>query len=463
MNPGEIEILLVEDDPRFAQRIKRNLESEGFIIDWVERGDLAIEKIRAKAYHLLLTDIKMPGSSGIDLLEAVKIRPGFDPDLPVVMLTSIDSVETAVQSMRLGAADYIKKDAGRDEVIQRLHKVLGEARIHRENLDLKARISAGAISEGLVALSPAMAGLMSEIRELAPTPVTILIQGETGVGKEVIAREIHSLSGKPTDHWVAINCAALPEDDKFQSEVFGHERGAFTGASERKRGQFEQAENGTLFLDEVGELSLDSQAKLLRVLETGEFSRMGGTQTLQLKARILLATNKDLRREVQEGRFRNDLFFRISIAPITIPPLRRRHEDIEPLCRLLMQDYSRRYGKQPRQFSKAALERLQAYSWPGNVRELRNVVESLLVRGKTGEVGPDELRLEGPSQGGAAVVVQLPEQGMSLDEIERMAVEQALEKAGYNQSAAARLLQISPDRLAGRVKKFGLMRSNEGG
>ena len=457
-NQSITEILLVEDDPRFAQRLKKNLEGEGFQVEWVERGDLAVSRIQEKSFHLLLTDIKMPGMSGLELLETVKSSPALDPELPVIMLTSIDAVETAVQSMRLGASDYIKKDAERDEVIQRLVKVLGEARVRRENLELRARISAEVETGGLVALSPAMAGLYAEIRELAPTPVTLLIQGETGVGKEVVAREVHRLSGRRPDQWTAINCAALPEDDKFQSELFGHERGAFTGATERKRGMFEQAEDGTLFLDEIGELSLDSQSKLLRVLETGEFNRMGGTQTLRLRSRILLATNKDLRKEVQEGRFRSDLFFRISVAPITIPPLKQRVEDIEPLCRILMQDFARRYGRQPREFTGEALERLKTYTWPGNVRELRYVVEGLLIRGRTGEVLPTELRLEGPSPQTEDSVVRVPEEGISLEEIERLAVEQALERCGQNQSAAARLLQISPDRLAARVKKFGLGR-----
>lgn len=457
-NQPSAEILLVEDDPRFAQRMKKNLESEGFQVEWVERGDLAVKRIQEKSFNLLLTDIKMPGMSGLELLEAVKLNPALDPELPVIMLTSIDAVDTAVQSMRLGASDYIKKDAERDEVIQRLVKVLGEAQVRRENTELRARISAEVETGGLVAISPAMMGLYAEIRELASTPVTLLIQGETGVGKEVVAREIHRLSGRRPDQWTAINCAALPEDDKFQSELFGHERGAFTGATERKRGMFEQAEDGTLFLDEVGELSLDSQSKLLRVLETGEFNRMGGTQTLQLRARILLATNKDLRKEVQEGRFRSDLFFRISVAPITIPPLKQRTEDIDPLCRILMQDFARRYGRQPREFSTGALERLKAYTWPGNVRELRNVIEGLLIRGRTGEVMAEELRLEGPSLQSEGAWIRLPDEGIPLEEIERLVVEQALERTGYNQSAAARLLQISPDRLAARVKKFGLGR-----
>jgi DNA-binding NtrC family response regulator len=251
----------------------------------------------------------------------------------------------------------------------------------------------------------------------------------------------------------------LPEDDKFQSEVFGHERGAFTGATERKRGQFERAGEGTLFLDEVGELSLDSQSKLLRVLETGEFTRMGGSQTLQLRARVLLATNKDLRREVEEGKFRQDLFFRISVAPITVPPLRRRIEDIEPLCEIMLRDYANRYGKNPRPIGREAYARLKSYSWPGNVRELRNVIEGVLIRAKSGEVSSDELRLEGPTLSSADRLVHLPPEGASLEEIERSAVEQALRLSNRNQSAAARLLRISPDRLASRVKKFGLKES----
>ena len=455
-SPVPVDLLLVEDDERFAKRMVRNLESEGFRVQWVPRGDEALNRVKASSFHLLLADIKMPGMNGLELLEAIKRNPGVDPDLPVIMLTSIDAVETAVESMQLGAADYIQKDAERGEIIQRIHRVLEDAKVRREYHELRAQLSAQSEETSIVAKSPAMSAFLSEVRELAPTPATILIQGETGAGKEVVAREIHRLAGREADQWVSINCAALPEDDKFQSEVFGHEKGAFTGATERKRGQFERAGEGTLFLDEVGELSLDSQSKLLRVLETGEFTRMGGTQTLQLCARVLLATNKNLREEVEQGRFRQDLFFRISVAPMTVPPLRRRVEDIEPLCEIIMKDFANRYGKTPRPISREALARLKAYSWPGNVRELRNVIEGVLIRAKTGEVTAEELRLEGPSVPTTDRLVQIPPEGVSLEEIEKSAVEQALRLSNNNQSAAARLLRISPDRLASRVKKFGL-------
>ena len=451
-----IELLLVEDDDRFAKRMIRNLENEGFQIRWSARGDEALDQIKESSFSLLLADIKMPGMNGLELLEAVKKNPGVDPELPVVMLTSIDAVETAVESMQLGAADYIQKDAERGEILQRLHRVLDDARVRREYRELRAQLSAQTQQTGMMAKSPTMSAFLSEVRELAPSPVAILIQGETGAGKEVVARELHRLSGREQEQWVPINCAALPEDDKFQSEVFGHERGAFTGASERRRGQFERAGEGTLFLDEVGELSLDSQSKLLRVLETGEYTRMGGSQVLQARARVLLATNKDLRREVEEGSFRQDLFFRISVAPITVPPLRRRVEDIGPLCEVFMNDFANRYGKTPRPIGSEALARLESYSWPGNVRELRNVIEGLLIRAKTGEVTPDELRLQGPSVATENRLVHLPPEGAPLEEIEKSAVEQALQLANFNQSAAARLLDISPDRLASRVKKFGL-------
>jgi DNA-binding NtrC family response regulator len=451
-----IDILLVEDDTRFAERMKRNLEGEGFQVELRERGDEALERIGERSFSLLLTDIKMPGMTGLELLETVKTDPGVDPTLPVVMLTSINDLETAVESMRLGAADYIKKDAQRDEVVQRIRRVLDEARIRRENVDLRERLSKQVDRTGFIAVGPAMAGLVEEIRELAPTSATVLIQGETGVGKEVVAREIHRLSGCRDEKWVAINCAALPEDDKFQSEVFGHERGAFTSADRRKRGQFETAAGGTLFLDEVGELSLESQSKLLRVLESGEFTRMGGTQTLQLEARVLIATNKDLRHEVEEGRFRSDLFFRINVAPVWVPPLRQRLEEIEPLCRAMIEEFSHRYGKPPRALGREALARLRTYHWPGNVRELRNVIESLLIRGKAGEIKAEELRLEGPVLPGEGKVVHIPSEGIALEEIERAAVEQALALTNRNLSAAARLLHISPDRLAARAKKFGL-------
>lgn len=460
-SPNPLEVLLVEDDERFANRLVKNLENEGFLVRWASRGDEALERIKSTAFHLLLADIKMPGMNGLELLKAVKREPGVDPELPVVMLTSIDAVETAVESMQLGASDYIKKDAERGEILQRIRRVLEEAKVRREVRELRARLSAQAEEVGIVAKSPVMSAFLSEVRELAPSPAAILIQGETGAGKEVVAKEIHRLSGREEDRWVPINCAALPEDDKFQSEVFGHERGAFTGASERKRGQFERAGVGTLFLDEVGELSLDSQSKLLRVLETGEFTRMGGTQTLQMRARVLLATNKDLRREVEAGRFRQDLFFRISVAPITVPPLRRRVEDIEPLAEIMMRDFAHRYGKTPRPLSASALARLKAYSWPGNVRELRNVIEGVLIRAREGEISPDELRLEGPTLSGEERLVSLPAEGASLEEIEKSAVDQALRMSNNNQSAAARLLRISPDRLASRVRKFGLKTSED--
>ncbi|MCA9439821.1 MAG: sigma-54-dependent Fis family transcriptional regulator, partial [Candidatus Omnitrophica bacterium] len=226
--PPTIEVLLVEDDERFAKRMVKNLESEGFQVSWAPRGDEALETVKASSFSLMLADIKMPGMNGLELLEAIKRKPGVDPELPVVMLTSIDAVETAVESMQLGAADYIKKDAERGEIIQRVHRVLEDARVRREYRELRAQLSAQTEETGMVAKSPVMSAFLSEVRELAPSPVAILIQGETGAGKEVVAHEIHRISGRERDQWIPINCAALPEDDKFQSEVFGHERGAFT-------------------------------------------------------------------------------------------------------------------------------------------------------------------------------------------------------------------------------------------
>lgn len=453
-------ILLVEDDQRYGARLRSNLTLEGYQVELADSAESAQQALARDSFELVVSDIKMPGRDGLALLNAIRSGdlPGVERDLPVIMLTSIQSVETAVEATRAGANDYVLKDWGRQEICLRIEKVLTQHHLWREHRVFRDLLAGQGPHGEIVSASSAMQQVLEETRQIAATSATVLITGPTGVGKELVARAIHALSPRGDHPFVVVNCAALPEDDKFLSEIFGHEKGAFTGALQLKQGKFEIAQGGTIFLDEVGELSLEAQAKLLRVIEHKEFERLGGTRKIRVDVRFVLATNRKLTELVNSGRFRNDLYYRINVAAIVIPPLAERVDDIRPLADYFLQQFTAQYRKTPRTWSPEAGLALARVSWPGNVRELRNVVERLVIRGGAGPITPEELPL-GERLGAEAApggLVNLPAEGAALDELERQAVLLALERSGYNQTKAAQLLRISPDRLHTRAKKFGI-------
>ena len=450
-------LLVIEDDPAYAARLTKNLESSGFKVTLFGNAEDASARIGREAFDLVLTDIRLPGASGLDLLDEIVKQGAAEGDAPpVVVLTSVTAVDTAVEAMRKGAADYLTKEATRDEIVLRLRNILGSAQLADENRRLRRTLTRYEEFDEIVGTSASIGKIKEKIQEIAPSDVSVLITGPTGVGKELVARGLHRVSSRARGPFVEVNCAALPDENLFLSELFGHERGAFTGATNRKRGRFELADGGTLFLDEIGELGPQAQARLLHAVETLEFTRLGGERSIRANCRLLFATNKDLPAEVKAGRFREDLFYRIHVYPIEVPPLRARPEDVAPLGRFFAARFAEKHSLAAPEFTDEALELLARNSWPGNVRELRNVVERLTIRftGRAVEAGAlAELNLSGEAGVGAIV---LPEGGVDLEEVERTLVVQALNRSEWNQRRAAALLGMSVDRMNARVKKFNL-------
>ena len=451
-------ILIVEDDASFASRLVRNLDLDGFSAVPSQGPEHALELLAQEDFDAVLCDVRMPGMSGLDLLSAVRegARPGVPADIPILMLTSVNSVSTAVDAMRRGASDYLTKEASRAEIAVRLSRVLDQQALANENRLLRATVAKTDEFSDLVGDSPAMQRIKQDIADTAPTPATVLILGETGVGKELVARAIHRSSGRP-GAFIDVNAALLPDDTMLQSELFGHERGSFTDAKSQKRGKLELADRGTLFLDEIGELSPEAQAKLLRVLETMTFTRLGGSRQITVDVRVVTATNRDLLEECKAGRFREDLYYRLNVLPIEIPPLRKRPEDIPQLAEFFLRRAAERYSRPEPKLSDDALALLRAYAWPGNIRELRNVCERLLIRARGGSVltASDVQGCGVDTAPPSTLPLELPEQGLNLDELERQLVLEALRKSNWRQTEAAQLLGISVDRMNSRVKKFG--------
>lgn len=468
MSTPKPRILIVEDDRTYAERLARNLEREGFETAQAIGGAAALDILAGAWFDLVITDIKMPEMDGLELIHSIRHggRDDVDAGVPIVALTSVNAIDTAVEAVRGGAADYITKDSEFKEIFLRLQKVLDQVRLANENRLLRERLARLDEFASIIGDSPIIKRIKQEIMELAGSHVSVLLLGETGVGKELVARAIHNLGHRRDMPFVDINCGALPTDNLFQSEVFGHERGAFTDAKDLKRGRFELAHGGTLFLDEVAELSLESQTKILRVIETGEFQRLGGTRTLKVETRYIFATHQNLAQLVKEGRFRQDLYFRINVYPLEIPPLRRRRTDIPLLAAHFLGEFCRRYRRDPKRLDARALDLLVNYDWEGNVRELKNIMERLAIRSKDDVVTQDDLRLVGfggesgimtPVPGAMPFTADdLPDTGIQLEEWERQLVMAALEKSGWNQKKAAELLGISVDRMNHRVKKFAI-------
>ncbi|MCX7047219.1 MAG: sigma-54 dependent transcriptional regulator [Candidatus Sumerlaeota bacterium] len=452
-------LLLIEDDPAFAEAFRRNLRAKGFEVEVASAGERALERMAEIYFDLVITDIRLPGLSGLEILERVKSgKAGIDPQLPVVVVTSVDSVGSAVEAMKLGAADYITKESDVSEIILRLGRALEQSRLVNENRLLRDQLARNTEFAEIIGQSLAIAHIKSELTELAGSSVSVLLVGETGVGKELVARAIHRIGPNAQGPFIEVNCAALPDENFFQSEVFGHEKGAFTGAIQRKKGRFELAEGGTLFLDEIGDLPLESQAKLLRSIETMRFMRLGGTVEITANCRLVFATNRDLAADVRDGHFREDLYYRVNVYPILVPPLRERHEDVAPLMRYFLDSFADKYSRRRPQVSEEALAVLQAYHWPGNIRELRNIAERLIIRAREAVITPAHIQACGIGVGSTprASVITIPEEGLDLEEVEKNLVVEALEKCGWNQKRAAQMLSISADRMNARVKKFNL-------
>jgi len=434
-------VLVVDDDLANLEYVSRIFQREGLDALTATNGKDALELLRRPEVTVMVSDLMMPGMDGQELLRAAR---AMRPDVEVVLMTAYGTVETAVASMKEGAYDFITKPLKRHSLVKAVNKALEKQALVAENLDLKARLADLGAPGGrtLVGQSPAFRALMDTLRQAAPSSATLLLVGESGTGKELAARAVHEFSPRAKGPFVAVNCAALPETI-LEAELFGVEKGAFTGAVARREGRFERARGGTLFLDEVGEISPSAQVKLLRVLQEGEIERLGGTQTLPVDVRLVAATNKDLKREVAEARFREDLFYRLNVVEVRIPSLASRREDIPLLADHFLRRYAAKNGKPVRAFSREALQILENYAWPGNVRELEHAVERavVLTRGEIieGIDLPDTVR-QGPIGSASQLVLPI---GTPMDEIERRVIHETLRHTKGDKTLAAQLLGIA--------------------
>jgi DNA-binding NtrC family response regulator len=451
-------ILIAEDEDRLRRLLGILLNDKGYGLTLAKDGAEAWRLFQEGAFDLVVTDIRMPEMDGMQLLRAVKER---SPETPVVVITAFGSIESAVEAMREGAVDYITKPFEEEAIKLAIERALRVRELLSENLSLRREVSEKYNLDGIVSESPQMRMVLEMARQVAKSNSTVLVMGESGTGKELVTRLIHEWSGRARGPFVAVNCAAIPES-LLESELFGHEKGAFTGATDRRAGKFELASGGSLFLDEIGEMSLPTQAKVLRALETQEFERVGGMRTVRTDVRFITATNKDLREQVETGGFRGDLFFRVNVFPIFLPPLRDRTHDILPLARFFLAKFCREMGRRQPAVSRGAERMLLAHPWPGNVRELRNAIEraTIMLDGPELAEGnlapaldPDTMGF-GRKPGRSDFVI--PPAGFRLEEHERALLVQALERTGQNKSRAAKMLGISRARLRYRMEKFGI-------
>lgn len=448
-----LDILIVEDEASQRTVLKGFLKKLGHRVHEAEDGNGAISVAKDSYLDLVLLDLKMPGMDGIQVLGELK---KINPELEIILVTAYGTIDTAVNAMKLGAFDYLTKPIDLEELVAVIDKVARQRQLLREVQILRQQLQEKSVSQSnIVYRSQKMAELLSLCSRIAPSKATVLIQGESGTGKELFARLIHGLSPRHTKPLIAVNCGALPET-LIESELFGHEKGAFTGAVQRRIGKVEQADGGTLFLDEIGELSLGAQVKLLRFLQEGEFQRLGGSHTLRADVRVIVATNRDLQREVREGRFREDLYYRLNVIQINIPPLRERKEDIPALIEHFIKIYGRKNQKEIKGLSAEARSMLMRYDYPGNVRELENIIERAVVITKGDYIGLEDLPF------GMEVRKKTEEKRNSLslkervEALERQLIKEALRDSEGNQSKAALSLGISERMLRYKLKKYGL-------
>ena len=447
--PDPATLLVADDDPGLRESLERTLTREGYRVVLASDGRAALERVQAGGVDLIVTDLRMPGLTGLELLRAAK---AIRPDVDVILLTAFGTVEEAVKAMKDGAYDFLTKPFRREQLLKLVDKALERRDLIEQNKALKKQLEDIRAKGQMIGASPAFRRMLTLVEQIADSSATILIQGESGAGKELVARAIHERSGRRTGPFVAVNCAALPET-LLESELFGYEKGAFTGAAGREEGRFELAHGGTLFLDEVADLSLVTQPKILRVLQEGEFERLGGTRTLQVDVRIVAATNQDLAEMVKEKRFREDLYYRLNVITVRVPPLRERHEDIRVLAQHYLRVYAAKNGRKLEGFSNEALERLESYAWPGNVRELENLIERTVLLARKDRLDAEDLPEEvaGVKRPPRDAILELV--GTPLDEIERRLLDETLRITGGNKTQAAKLLGIDVRTVARKLER----------
>ena len=449
-------ILIADDHDSLRRGLVRALSDAGHDVDEAASGNLAIEKLHDSVFDVIVSDLKMGGSTGIDVLKTARL---LQPHAAVILMTAFGSVSTAVEAMKSGAFDYVQKPFEIEEMEVKIARAL-ELRQMQHQIDYLRHASGDIYDfDRIIGSSGALGTVLSVVKKVAKSNTTILVRGETGTGKELIAGAIHHNSHRSGRNFVKVNCAALQEN-LLESELFGHEKGAFTGADKQRIGRFEQADGGTLFLDEIGDMSPNTQAKILRVLQEQEFERLGGTRSLKVDVRLIAATNRHLPSMVEAGTFREDLYYRLNVVTIEMPPLRDRKEDIQALTQFFIRRFAGELKKKVTGFDAEAMKLLMRYNWPGNVRELENAIERAILLADAPEVTAADLRLGDSAPSGApregSSLVKIPPTGVALEEIEKQALIEALKMSNWVQKDAADLLHISPRVINYKIKVLNI-------
>jgi DNA-binding NtrC family response regulator len=451
-------VLIADDEKNIREGLAEALALDGYATRTAADGAEALKEVEGGDIDLVITDLRMPAKSGTEVLKTVV---GRYPGLPVIVLTGHGTIEDAVAAMRSGAFDFVTKPVNLDHLSLLVKRALESRELARKNRELEAEVEAQTRTSSIIGGSNEMKKVLDMVRRVAPTRASVLITGESGVGKELVADAIHNLSPRRDGPLIKVHCAALAES-LLESELFGHEKGSFTGAQARKRGRFELASEGTLFLDEIGEINQNVQVKILRVLQEHKFERVGGEETIEVDVRIVAATNRDLKREIAEGRFREDLYYRLNVVNIHVPPLRERRDDIPLLAMAALREFAEENGKKLEGFDPKARQALYSYPWPGNVRELRNCVESAVVMARSPLVGAEDLPPNVRSSGEERDI-RIPA-GSSLEEVEKLLIRETLVAQGGNKSRTAEVLGIGRKTLYQKIEEYGIEASTrEGG
>jgi DNA-binding NtrC family response regulator len=438
-------ILVVDDESLMREALNDWLREDGYEVGLAASGDEAIAKAKEKTWQVVLLDLKMPGMDGLETLRRLK---EVSPDSEIIMMTAYATIDTAVQAMKEGAFDYLVKPFDPDEIEMQIKKIVAHKELVLENILLRRKLEEKYHYDEIIGKSDAMQEIFELIRRVAPTDSTVLITGESGTGKELIAQAVHANSKRCYMPFIAVSCGALP-DTLLESELFGYEKGAFTGAEHTRRGRFEMADGGTLFLDEIGDISLKTQVGLLRILQEKEFNRLGGEHAIKVDVRILAATNRDLKKAIKENRFREDLYYRLNVISIHVPPLRERKEDIPLLAEGAVRKYCLEMNRDVVRISPSAVELLMDYDWPGNVRELENIIERALVVGQGKEISVEDLPF-------SRTEFRPEEFPKSLKMMEKMHIERILKEGNWNISKVARDLDIDRQTLYNKMQKYGI-------
>ncbi|HPF37939.1 MAG TPA: sigma-54 dependent transcriptional regulator [Phycisphaerae bacterium] len=447
-------ILIIEDEKLIRWSLRQRFEEDGYFVDEAETGPLGLEKIESTVFDLVMLDNKLPGMSGLEVLRAVRAA---DEDIVILMMTAYSNVEDAVEAMRLGAFDYVSKPFKMDALMLTVGKALETTRLKREVRDFRAQMKKQFGFDRILGQCESMRRLFDMIRDVAESGAsTIFLRGESGTGKDLVAKAIHYNSDRANRPFMNITCTALSES-LLESELFGHERGAFTDARQQKKGLFELADHGTVFLDEVGDMPPKLQAKLLRFLEEKTFRRVGGVKDIEVDVRIVAATNRDIEAFVAAGDFREDLYYRLNIIPILMPPLRERGDDIRIIAEYFVDQYATEFRRGPRLISEEAQRKLLSHYWPGNVRELRNTIERAVLFCKNDTIGAEDLVIGVTAPSNAPIPPHIPPEGVNIQDIEETLVRKALEQTDNNQTKAAKLLHLSRDQLRYRMERYGLL------